>query len=342
MQYIIIIILILLIIIIYKKEKRLENFNNTDIDYNINLLLKDIYKTDFSYIDNISNMIDNLKKNNNINLTNNLKITGNIKINGSNINQTNKVTITNGINFKNRSNKDFFIDIFPQFFIMIWARDDYIPKGWARCDGKTYTVDENNNIIIYDEKIHESKMQIKTPDFRDVIPSGIEEFQKKTLTKRYGNEILLFNQVHIPYHEHSLFTSYNSNNPSVDGVGFDYINYILASTFQIDDREDPFYSDCSVSWDCIKSFGQDCCTIERTSAEMMNGTKLLVNYDGSNSDNILGKLGSPDFTKDHKDEIKYRTIFNNNNNVINTQIENDKEIYAPPPYYALHYIMKII
>jgi hypothetical protein len=224
MEILIIIILIFILLYVYKTNNN-ETFSNTNIKNDINNILKNMYKTDFSKITDISNKIDNLKQTSNINLTNNFTNTGLLKIispNNTN-NKNNQVRILGNINFTNKNNPNTYLDIFPKYFIMIWAKQiKDIPKGWALCDGNIYTVDKDNNVVVSSNNSENNTISIKTPNLVNILLRG-GGFQNK-IVGDIKHKIKLSN---IPNHGHTLATKFDKKNKTYkEGVGFDYENIL--------------------------------------------------------------------------------------------------------------------
>jgi hypothetical protein len=145
----IIIIIILLVLLIFINNKR-EDFTESSLTTDINKTLNNLYKTDFNNFVNLSNRIDELKDGN-IEQINEIENTGALKINGPNGYSKPTIKINKSFICKGKDNANSNMDIFPKYTIMIWSKKKNIPKGWAICDGRVYTLDKNNNAIPLDE-----------------------------------------------------------------------------------------------------------------------------------------------------------------------------------------------
>ncbi len=280
----IILIIILIILLIYLiNTKKYEHFSDSNnIQNDINNILNNIYNADFSILPLIYDKIINIDNNDNIDLTDNLTVTGILNINESNKPTTNNtyLNITNSIEFTNRNEKDIIMDIFPQFFIMIWANNDFIPEGWVICDGKTYYLDKDNKIKDtiepYTKNIsayayNNDFTKITTPDLRGAILQNLSRHEyilrQRTSDKstikynlRYGSGINKLSK--IPIHGHLLATGYN-NNKIANEFGFDFEKSILNSTEkQFDPRmNNRYYSETDAffgGYKCGYSFGKNC------------------------------------------------------------------------------------
>ncbi len=221
MKIFIICILIILFLATYKKNT-VESFNNINDD--LNSIVNNIYKINFIDVKRLSDKIDNIKQLSNVNLTNNFTNTGVLKLTNSSVNY-NKVKITGNFNVTNKDDPNIFLDIYPQYFIMIWARDDYIPKGWARCDGKIYKLDKNNVAVEASE--NEQVIKIRTPYLNGIMPRSVEGINFVSMDKINVLGAMptinqLFNGDILPPHSHKLSTKYDSSLPFTNNIGFDY------------------------------------------------------------------------------------------------------------------------
>ncbi len=254
MKIFIIIILVIFIIIIYKNKKK-EHFT---IDDEINTNVNNIFKTDFSFLEKLSKQIDEFKKTQNINIPDNLKNTGILKINTNTSSSEKQVTINNSINFTNKNSQDVYLDIFPKNYIMVWATDKYIPKGWVICDGSTYLVDKTTitKISSDTEKIS-GNIYIKVPDFRGLALRGINLDTSNTLfNSQIGLDNIEFPTDKIPLHEHWLPTNIDRSKDYIEGVGFQYENMIINSDYLF--RLDGLRYKCFDAPKCVFAFGFDC------------------------------------------------------------------------------------
>jgi hypothetical protein len=91
--------------------------------------------------------------------------------------------------------------------VIAWANDEYIPTGWAKCDGKLYTIEPTTGKTI------ESPSGFKTPDLRGrfVLGSGDVNIDDRTfntnrtfmLNDKGGNEVHYLKSDEMPAHTHN-------------------------------------------------------------------------------------------------------------------------------------------
>ncbi len=250
MKIFIIIILLIFIIIIYK-NKNYEHFTlNDDIITSINSR----FKTDYSYLEKMSNQIDELKKTENINIPNNLKNTGVLKINTNIPSSEKQIKINNEINITNRDNNTKLINIYPKYFIMIWATNNFIPKGWVLCDGSSYIIDGNNYTKLESNMTRPTdKIIINVPDFRGVAVRGINNISQPHLFNQLvGEDKIHLNTNKLPRHEHWLPTALDESKPSEEGVGFQYENLFINSNKLLRLDGNTYVCEASGLFDIIK------------------------------------------------------------------------------------------
>ena len=256
MKIVLIIILIIILIYFINRNKN-EHFSNSNIQNDIDNILNNIYSANFNELKLTSDKILEIKQNNKINLTNNLDITGIFDIKSSTLTSNNYLKINNSIIFNNKNNPNVFIDIFPQYFIMIWGDKLNIPNGWVLCDGKTYVFNKDNKLVNTIEPYttptsynldDPNYYKITTPDLRGVLlqsynKNDIDKIiqsskNKETITDiqfnlRFGKETK--NLLYVPRHDHLLATKNSKNINEVrtgldnSELGFDYEESIRTS-----------------------------------------------------------------------------------------------------------------
>jgi hypothetical protein len=354
MKIILIIILILLLIYL-NNNKKYENFGE-DIQTDINNILNNTYNSDFSILSLLSSKILNIKQNNMVNLTDNLNVTGILNLNSPVSNNLKYLKIKNSVIFNKKDNNNYFMDIFPQYFIMIWGNISNIPKGWVLCDGKKYIIE--NGIPIESNQGN----YIQTPDLRGTVLQNYtrEEInkiidasnKKQTITNinfnlRYGTEFFDMYPWMIPAHKHRLATK-KSNPVQGANFGFDFEQSILESEeTYFDTSMDPYYRDSSAEakngFRCgfcagLCSACDNLVVWRKHGPETMNRRKIDQWKEATGNDPLYygaSSIYSDTFNPDGVGTKDLNDILLNNGKI------SPKKIDIRPPTFALHYIMKL-
>jgi microcystin-dependent protein len=175
---IILFILIILIIYLFYKTKKMEKFST--IEDNIKDAINDKYKADLQYIRDLSDFSTSIRE---FSVTNTLPtdttFQRNLIINGD-------LTVNGDVKFNNKDTN--IMNIFPAYSIVAWASEN-IPKGWAKCTGEYYYLNEEG--IAISTKIVTSDT-ILTPDLRSRFIIGVNNHSTFILYTPGDNDELLF------------------------------------------------------------------------------------------------------------------------------------------------------
>ncbi len=186
----------------------------TDLEVNNNVVVTNNITTSSLDVNNnvgVSNKTTttDLQVNNNVGVANNIttssldvnsiaQIHGNCQISGN-------LQVNGDVTFLNKNSN--IMEIFPRYMVLAWASLENIPKGWAPCNGKKYTMDAYGIFSESDEGI-------QTPDLRGrfVLGSNPETFtdtknniiSQRTLDEQDGSEKHTLTIEQIPRHSHSI------------------------------------------------------------------------------------------------------------------------------------------
>ena len=132
----------------------------------------------------------------------------NLEING-------KLNLKKNIKFNKKNDNNFKFDIFPINTIITWSTtSDYIPKGWAICDGKKYTYNSQTGEISED-----NNGTITTPNLqgRFILGSNI-------IGNTGGEAKVILTESQMPNHTHDINNNFSTdtNVYSSSLVSFDY------------------------------------------------------------------------------------------------------------------------
>ncbi len=272
---------------IYEYKSTIENFETS-----IETVINDKYNTNIDNINNLSDLINDITiEKNLINIESDTFYVKDILVNGS---------------FNIKQKDSMLLNIFQRNMIIAW-NDDIIPLGWALCNGKRYSLDNNGTAI-------EDSRGILTPNLsgRFILGADIRGFDinnqdlnKKILGDTGGKETHVLTIEEMPSHEHSLHI-YGGNRNYVSPYGATTISLSLSSIHDI------LYQNATMS---------------KLSENYVNNISTLVkirNKFGILRPNTGNKL-EDNAAKNNPDPAIYDTKPHNN----------------MPPYYVLTYIMKL-
>ncbi len=207
----------------------------TNLTKNNNLEVSNLTNTNNLQVNNNSilntvtaNSVEiNLTNTNNIyvkenTFTDNLSVRGSANTKSLNVieNSTMKnLTVTGDVFFTGRNSN--IMSIFPAYMVIAWAAPNYIPQGWALCNGKKYSLDSNGNTI------EDNISGFLTPDLRGRfvlgggVPTGnttLQDDSGRPLTSRNingigGEEKHELSLQELPSHSHKI----NSTNIGCKG-----------------------------------------------------------------------------------------------------------------------------
>jgi microcystin-dependent protein len=214
--YIIISILVLTnIYLFYKTRKiqsetgKIEGFAVTD---DMKKAINEIYNADIDAIRNLSGIATKITSANDIlTIPANTSISGNTEIKGygfihSDLGIYGDLKVTGNVIFNNKNTN--MMEIFPSFMIIMWLAEK-IPKGWAICDGGTYTLGPDGFAVTGIVGTHPA-----TPDLRGRFPIGVGQGTEAGLTNKPlwgkgGSETHTLTVDQMPSHSHTTNISRN-------------------------------------------------------------------------------------------------------------------------------------
>ncbi len=263
---ILVLVFIIILYLLYK-TRNVENFANDEAVKQIN----DIYKVDLSGLRNAGSIANSLFKMTNNSILTSKEIADNVTtpsdgntmtlpFNNININPMipNKLNINSNVVFNGKvsfTGSSNMMDMMPKGMILAWA-SNILPKGWAKCDGQTYYLDESGDVILYDAEINKGVINnTTTPNLigRFILGGGdVSSLINTDKTNPYENSIkksfdlasyggtheTKINLTNLPDHTHilpaSTFKINTSGTPDtqfidLNGVYSD-INSLIANT----------------------------------------------------------------------------------------------------------------
>jgi microcystin-dependent protein len=204
---IILFILIIVNIYLFYNTKKRENFNTTD---NIKNAINDKYKFDLQSMRELSDFATLIRKE-----YDTYVLPTNITFAKDLINEEDLI-VHGDVEFTNKDNSNNIFNIFPRYSIVAWANED-IPKGWAKCTGNYYVLNEEGIAIsTYDNN---NPNKILTPDLRSRFIKSVASngYSGSLINKEYVLGQIYGEQTHkltldeIPKHSHKYQVGWSYN-----------------------------------------------------------------------------------------------------------------------------------